>query len=55
MPFQFELRHEALSYTGNYARPVLKLWGSGGVIIQGMLDALGSHGVTLGISLRSKR
>jgi hypothetical protein len=47
MPFQLELRHEVLGYTGHYARPALELWGSGGVIIQGMLDALGPHGVRL--------
>ncbi len=47
MPFQLDLRHEALNYTGNYARPTLELWGSGGVIIKGLLDALGPHGVTL--------
>ena len=47
MPFQLDLRHEVLNYTGNYARPALELWGSGGVIIKGLLDALGPHGVTL--------
>ena len=47
MPFQLDLRHETLKYTGQYARPTLELWGSGGVIIKGLLDALGPHGVTL--------
>jgi hypothetical protein len=47
MPFKLDLRHEALNYTGHYARPTLELWGSGGVMIKGLLDALGPHGVTL--------
>jgi hypothetical protein len=47
MPFELDLRHEALNYTGHYARPTLELWGSGGVIIKGLLDSLGPHGVTL--------
>ncbi len=47
MPFELDLQHEALNYVGRYARPTLELWGSGGVIIKGLLDALGPHGVTL--------
>lgn len=47
MPFELDLKHEALNYIGRYARPTLELWGSGGVIIRGLLDALGPHGVTL--------
>jgi hypothetical protein len=47
MPFELDLQHEALNYTGRYAFPTLELWGSGGVIIKGLLDALGPHGVTL--------
>src|SRR5271157_1237202 len=47
MPFELDLQHEALNYTGHYARPTLELWGNGGVIIRGLLDALGPHGVTL--------
>ncbi len=47
MPFELDLQHETLRYTGHYARPTLGLWGSGGVIIKGLLDALGQHGVTL--------
>jgi hypothetical protein len=47
MSFELDLKHEALNYTGSYARPTLELWGSGGVIIKGLLDALGPHGVTL--------
>jgi hypothetical protein len=47
MPFELDLQHESLSYTGHYARPTLELWGNGGVIIKGLLGALGPHGVTL--------
>lgn len=47
MPFELDLQHETLRYTGHYASPTLGLWGSGGVIIKGLLDALGQHGVTL--------
>lgn len=47
MPFELDLQHESLNYTGHYARPTLELWGSGGIIIKGLLGALGSHGVTL--------
>jgi hypothetical protein len=47
MAFKLDLRHEALNYTGNYVRPVLELWGSGGLMIKGLLDALAPHGVTL--------
>ena len=36
MPFELDLRHEALNYVGRYARPTLELWGSGGVIINGL-------------------
>jgi hypothetical protein len=47
MPFVLDLQHEELNYIGRYARPTLELWGSGGVIIKGLLDALGPHGVAL--------
>jgi hypothetical protein len=47
MPFELDLRHEALNYIGRYARPTLELWGSGGLIVKGLLDALGPQGVTL--------
>ncbi len=47
MPFELDLRHEALNYTGHYARPTLELWGNGGLMIRGLLDALGTHGVSL--------
>jgi hypothetical protein len=47
MPFKLDLRHETLNYVGHYARPALELWGSGGLVIKGLLDALGPHGVTL--------
>jgi hypothetical protein len=47
MPFKLDLRHETLNYTGQYARPTLELWGSGGLMVKGLLDALGPHGVTL--------
>lgn len=47
MPFELDLQHEALNYTGRYARPTLELWGNGGLIIKGLLNALHPHGVTL--------
>jgi hypothetical protein len=47
MPFELDLKHEALNYAGHYARPMLELWGNGSAIIKGLLDALGPHGVTL--------
>jgi hypothetical protein len=46
MPFQLELRHEALHYTGMYAQPVLELWGNGGTIVKSLLDVLGPYGTT---------
>jgi hypothetical protein len=47
MPFELDLQHEVLNYTGLFATPVMELWGSGGAIIRALLDALGEHGVTL--------
>lgn len=47
MPFKLDLRHETLNYVGHYARPALELWGAGGLMIKGLLDSLGQHGVTL--------
>lgn len=47
MPFTLDLQYEALNYVGRYGRPTLELWGNGGLIIKGLLDALGPHGVTL--------
>jgi hypothetical protein len=46
MPFQVEIRHEALNYTGIYVKPALELWGNGGAIIKSLLDNLGPHGTT---------
>ena len=40
MLFPLDLGHEVLNYTGNNARPALELWGSGGVIIKGLLTHL---------------
>lgn len=47
MPFELDLKYEALNYRGTYAQPSLELWGRGGVIIKGLLDSLRPYGVTL--------
>lgn len=47
MPFLLDLRHESLTYKGQYAKPAMELWGNGGAIVKWMLDSLGPHGVTL--------
>ena len=47
MPFELDLQHEVLNYRGTYARPILELWGKGGIIIDGLLNTLSPHNVRL--------
>jgi hypothetical protein len=47
MPFQLDLRHESLTYKGQYSRPPLELWGKGASIIAWFLESLAPYGVTL--------
>lgn len=47
MPASLDLRHESLGYTGNFERPALELWGSGGAIIGKLHEALSPYKVNL--------
>jgi len=39
------VEQEYLSYTGTFSRPIFKLWAQGGVILEGLYDALSPFGV----------
>lgn len=47
MPATLDLRHEGLTYTGNFARPAFELWGAGGIIVRAIYEALSPYKVSL--------
>jgi len=47
MPAILDLRHESLSYAGNFARPTFELWGAGGTIVREIYEALSPYKVSL--------
>jgi len=47
MPATIDIQHEILTYTAVFERPVLRLWGNGGAIVGGFLEALAPFNVSL--------
>ena len=47
MPYELDVQHEQLTYTGRYSRPLFELWGDGGKIVGGIYDALQPYRVRL--------
>jgi hypothetical protein len=47
MPATIDIQHEILTYTTVFERPALRLWGNGGAIVGGFLEALAPFNVGL--------
>lgn len=47
MAKELDIRWETLNYTARFARPAFALWGQGGVIMEGLCDALSEYSVSL--------
>src|SRR5580700_5045232 len=47
MAYKLNLKHESLTYTAHFARPILELWGAGPTIMQGLYGAFSGFGVSL--------